>query len=151
MSKTIEATILKKVPNESKLIYAINIFIVASRFLLFSYGSNLNAVFGDVNVSVYGNSDVLKFTFTFKCVLLENQKCNYFNHLLYIAALYLLSIPVSFIKFNPLSLSWYFLQNSRKVLFQAATSQSGKQLHVPRLYIILLCIIVIVNSLEAIR
>ena len=95
-------------------------------------------VFGDVNVSVYGNSDVLKFTFTFKCVLLENQKCNYFNHLLYIAALYLLFIPVSFIKFNPLSLSWYFLQNSRKVLFQAATSQSGKQLHVPRLYIILL-------------
>ena len=77
-------------------------------------------VFGDVNVSVYGNSDVLKFTFTFKCVLLENQTCNYFNHLLYIAALYLLFIHVSFIKFNPLSLSWYFLQNSRKVLFQAA-------------------------------
>ena len=95
-------------------------------------------VFGNVNVSVYGNSDVLKFTFTFKCVLLENQKCNYFNHLLYIAALYLLFIPVSFMKFNPLSLSWYFLPNSRKVLFQAATSQSGKQLHVPRLSIILL-------------
>ena len=95
-------------------------------------------VFGDVNVSVYGNSDVLKFIFTFKCVLHENQKCNYFNHLLYIAALYLLFIPVSFIKFSPLSLSWYFLQNSRKVLFQAATSQSGKQLHVPRLYIILI-------------
>ena len=95
-------------------------------------------VFGYVNVSVYGNSDVLKFTFTFKCVLLENQKCNYFNHLLYIAALYLLFIPVSFIKFTPLSLSWYFLQNSRKVMFQASTSQSGKQLHVPRLYIILL-------------
>ena len=91
-------------------------------------------VFGDVYVSVYGNSDVLKFTFTFKCVLLENQKSNYFYHLLYIAALYLLFIPVSFIKFNPLSLSWYFLQNSRKVLFQAATSQSGKQLHVPRLH-----------------
>ena len=68
----------------------------------------------------------------------EKQKCNYFNHLLYIAALFLLFIHVSFIKFNPLSLSWYFLQNSRKVLFQAATSQSGKQLHVPRLYIILL-------------
>ena len=31
--KNIEATILKKVPNESKLIYAINILIVASRFL----------------------------------------------------------------------------------------------------------------------
>ena len=55
-------------------------------------------VFGDVNVSLYGNSDVLKFTFTFKCVLLENQKCNYFNRLLYIAALYLRFIPVSFIK-----------------------------------------------------
>ena len=95
--------------------------------------------FGDVNVSVYVNSDVSKFTFTFKCVLLENQKCNYSNHLLYIAALYLLFIPVSFIKFNPLSLSWYILQNSRKAFrFQAATSQSGKQLHVPRLYIILL-------------
>ena len=92
-------------------------------------------VFGDVYVSVYGNSDVLKFTFTFKCVLLENQKSNYFYHILYIAALYLLFIPVSFIKFNPLSLSWYFLQNSRKVLFQAATSQSGKQLHVPRLLV----------------
>ena len=96
-------------------------------------------VFGDVNVSVYGNSEVLRFTVTFKCVLLENQKCNYFNYSLYIAALYLLFIPVSFIKFNPLSLSWhFFLQNSRKVLFQMATSQSGKQLHVPRLYIILL-------------
>ena len=96
-------------------------------------------LFGDVNVRVYGNSDVLKFTFTSKCVLLENRKCNYFNHLLYIAALYLLFMPVFFfIKFNPLRLSWYFLQNSRKVLFQAATSQSGKQLHVPRLYIILL-------------
>ena len=98
------------------------------------------AVFGNVNVSVYGNSDVLKFTFTFKCVLLENQKCNYLNHFLYIVALYLLFIPVSFIKFKPLSLPWYFLLNSRKVLFQAATSQSGKQLHVPRLYMILLCI-----------
>ena len=59
-------------------------------------------VFSDVNVSVYGNTDVLKCTFTFKCVLLQNQKCNYFNHLLYIAALYLLFIPVSFIKFSPL-------------------------------------------------
>ena len=65
-------------------------------------------------------------------------KCNYFNHLLYIAALYLLFIPVSFIKFNPLSLPWYFYKILETVLFQAATSQSGKQLHVPRLYIILL-------------
>ena len=83
-------------------------------------------VLGDVNVSVDGTSDILKFTLTFKCVQLEIQKCNYFNHLLYIATLLSLFIPVSFIKFNPLSLSWYFLQNSRKVLFQAGTSQSGK-------------------------
>ena len=93
-------------------------------------------VFGDVNVSVYGNSGVLKFTFTFKCVLLENQKCNHFNHLLYIATLYLLFILVSFIKFKFVMV--FILQNSRNVLFQAATSQSGKQLHVPRMYIILL-------------
>ena len=104
-------------------------------------------VFGDVNVSVSdGNSDVLKFTFTFKCVLLENQKCNYYNHLLYIAALYLLFIPVSFLKIKPIKFVMVFLQNSRKVLFQAATSQSGKQLHVPRLYVILLGISGISNS-----
>ena len=67
-------------------------------------------VFGDVNVSVYGNSDILKFAFTFKCVLLENQKCNYFNLILYIATFYLLFIPVSFIKFNPLICHGIFLQ-----------------------------------------
>ena len=40
--KTTEATIMEKVPNESKLIYAINKFIVASWCLLFSHGSHLN-------------------------------------------------------------------------------------------------------------
>ena len=40
--KTIEATTVKKVSNESKLIYAIYNFIVASWCLLFSYGSHLN-------------------------------------------------------------------------------------------------------------
>ena len=60
------------------------------------------------------------------------------SFIVYCCSLFALRKPVSFIKFNPLSLSWYFLQNSRKVLFQAATSQSGKQLHVLRLYIILL-------------
>ena len=40
--KTIEATMMKKAPNESKLIYAINIFIVVSLCLLVSYGSHLN-------------------------------------------------------------------------------------------------------------
>ena len=38
---TIEATMMKKTPNESKLIYAINIFIVVSLCLLISYGSHL--------------------------------------------------------------------------------------------------------------
>ena len=41
-------------------------------------------VFGDANVSVNGNSGILKFTFNFKYVLFENQKCNSFNLLLYI-------------------------------------------------------------------
>ena len=40
--KTIEATTVKKVPHERKLIYAIYNFIVASWCLLFSYGSHLN-------------------------------------------------------------------------------------------------------------
>ena len=40
--KTAEATIMKIEPNESKLIYAINIFTVASLCLLLSYGSHLN-------------------------------------------------------------------------------------------------------------
>ena len=99
-------------------------------------------VFGDVNVSVYGNSGVLKFTFTFKCVLLENQKCNYFNHLLYIATLYLLFIPVSFIKFNPLSLSWYFfykiLERSCFKSKRRRRKVANSYMYVPRLYFILL-------------
>ena len=51
---------MEQVPNESKLIYVINIFIVASWCLLFSHGSHLNTirVFGDVNVSVNGNRDI---------------------------------------------------------------------------------------------
>ena len=39
---TIEVTMMKKAPNESKLIYAINIFIVVSLCLFISYGSHLN-------------------------------------------------------------------------------------------------------------
>ena len=63
--KTIEASIAKKVLNESQLIYAINIYIVASSCLLFLHGSHLNTdtnqkihFFGDVNVSVNGNCDI---------------------------------------------------------------------------------------------
>ena len=40
--KTIEATMMEKVSNESKLIYAIYTFIVSSLCLLFSYDSHLN-------------------------------------------------------------------------------------------------------------
>ena len=53
---------MKKVLNESNLIYAINIFIVASLCLLFSHGSHLNTktifFFGDVYVSVNWNRDI---------------------------------------------------------------------------------------------
>ena len=81
--KTIEATTVKKVPNERKLIYAIYNFIVASLCLLFSYCShvntttNLNGIFGDVNFSVNGNRKLLlKMYVHFKRDLLENQ--NYY-------------------------------------------------------------------------
>ena len=39
---TIEATMMKKAPNESKLIYPIDIFTVVSLCLFISYGSHLN-------------------------------------------------------------------------------------------------------------
>ena len=76
---------MKKVPNEQKLIYAINNFIVASLCLLFSYCShlnmttNLNGIFGDVNFSVNGNREILlKMYVHFKRDLLENQNYNLF-------------------------------------------------------------------------
>ena len=58
---------MKKVPNKRKSLYAIYNFIVASWCLLFSYGSHLNTmtilndIFGDVNLSVNRNRDILKF------------------------------------------------------------------------------------------
>ena len=69
-------------------------------------------VFGDVSVIVYENSDILNFTFSFKCVLLESQKFNYFKRLLYIATFDFSLHPCKFYKkkINPLSLSWNFLQ-----------------------------------------
>ena len=39
--------------------------------------------FGDVNISINGKNDILKFTFT-----LEIQKCNYFDVLLYLGLLF---------------------------------------------------------------
>ena len=59
--KTIEATTVKNVPKERKLIYAIYNFIVASWCPLFLYGSHLNTTtnlngifFGDVNLAPIG-------------------------------------------------------------------------------------------------
>ena len=77
---------MKNVPNERKLIYAINIFIVASLCLLFSYGSHLNTTtnlndifFGDVHVSVIGNRDILKFMFTLNWAYLRTKSVAIFE------------------------------------------------------------------------
>ena len=83
--KTIEDTTVKKVPNELKLIYAIYNFIVASWCLLFSCCShlntttNLNGIFGNVNLSVNWYREILlKMYVHFKQDLLENQNYNLF-------------------------------------------------------------------------
>ena len=83
--KTIEATAVKKVPNERKLIYAIHNFIVASLCLLFSYGSHLNTTinlsvfFGDVNCSVNRSRGILKCMFTLNGTYLRTKLIIYFN------------------------------------------------------------------------
>ena len=96
---------MKKVPNERKLIYAIYNFIVASWCLLFSYGSDINTAtnlngifFGDVNFSVNRNRDILKCVITLNGTYLRTKIIIYFNILLYIAILYLNSIPVYLLK-----------------------------------------------------
>ena len=91
--KTIEATTVKKVPNERKLIYAIYNFVVASWYLLFSYcctTTNLNGIFGNVNFS-----EILKCMFTLNGTLLKTKITIHFYILLYIAILYLTSIPLN--------------------------------------------------------
>ena len=101
--KTIAATTVKKVPNGRKMIYTIYNFIVASWCLLFLYCSHLNTTtninvfffFGDVNFSVNGNRDsLLKIYVTY----LRTKIIIYVNILLYIAILYLTSIPVNLFK-----------------------------------------------------
>ena len=63
--------------------------------------------FGDVNFSVYGNRTILRKMFVYyKRDLLENQNYNLFYILLYIAILYLTSIPVNLLKMHPLTLPW---------------------------------------------
>ena len=85
--KPIEATTVKKVPNERKLIYAIYNYILTSWCLLFSYASHWNTtskngIFGDVNLAPNRNSNILKCMFTLNGTYMNY---NYFNILLYIA------------------------------------------------------------------
>ena len=71
--------------------------------------TNKNVIsFGDGNVSVNENRDILKFSFTLNVFYLRIKRAIIFNILLYIAIFYLLFIPVSFVKLQQLILSWYF-------------------------------------------
>ena len=109
---------MKKVPNERKLIYAIYNFIVASWCLLFSYCShlntttNLNIFFRDVNFSVNWNREILlKCMFTLNGTYLRTKIIIYFNNLLYIAILYLTSIPVNLLKNAPINIAMVIFTN----------------------------------------
>ena len=109
---------MKKVPNERKLIYAIYNFIVASWCLLFSYCShlntttNLNVFFRYVNFSVNGNREILlKCMFTLNGTYLRTKIIIYFDNLLYIAILYLTSIPVNLLKNAPINIAMVIFTN----------------------------------------
>ena len=109
---------MKKVLNERNLIYAIYNFIVASWCLLFSYWShlntttNLNVFFRDVNFSVNGNREILlKCMFTLIGTYLRTKIIIYFNILLYIAILYLTSIPVNLLKNAPINIAMVIFTN----------------------------------------
>ena len=109
---------MKKVPHERKLIYAIYNFIVASWCLLFSYCShlntttNLNVFFRGVNFSVNGNREILlKCMFTLNGTYLRTKIIIYFNILLYIAILYLTSIPVNLLKNAPVNIAMVIFTN----------------------------------------
>ena len=78
--KTIEATVMKYVPNESKLINTINNYIVAFWCVVFVWESFkykdkliIWHFFGGVNISVNGNSDILKLTFTVNAFFLRTK------------------------------------------------------------------------------
>ena len=100
--RTKEATTL----NESQLIEAINIIFVVSWpfcFIMAVISSQYKMkchFFGDVNISVNGNQNILKFAFPLD-VYYGNQKCNHFNIGLYIAVSYQLFIPVGYVKLHP--------------------------------------------------
>ena len=97
----------KQIDLHNKHIYCI--FFVSVVFLChsFKHKDRLKChLFGDINISINGNHDILKIHVQFKCVLLENQTCNYFDILLSIAIFYLLFIHVSFVKLYQFILSW---------------------------------------------
>ena len=81
---------MNKVLNESKFIYAINIFSVASLCLLFSQGSHLNTKTNQ------------NFIFS---VRLTSASMGIVIFELYIAIFYLLFIRVSFVKIHPVTSS----------------------------------------------
>ena len=63
----------------------------------------------------------------FKRNQLENQNYNYFNILLYIAILYLTSIPVNLWKIAPIEITMViFTKKTENALFKTATARSGE-------------------------
>ena len=74
---------MKNVPNESKLVYAINNFIVASWHLLFSYVSHLNTktnlkmtffsvrlTFGSMGIAMFSFKTTTVIILIFYCILI---------------------------------------------------------------------------------
>ena len=75
--------------------------------------------FGDVNFSVNRNRGILECMFTFNETYLRTRIMIYFNILLYIAILYLTSIPCKFIKIAPIKYCHgNFHTNSGNALFK---------------------------------
>ena len=81
--KSIEATIMIKVPNESKLSYVINILIVVSWLSVvilwqsFKLKDKLKCIFfGDVNVSINASHGILKFVSTLNAFYVRTRSVN---------------------------------------------------------------------------
>ena len=66
--------------------------------------------FGDVNISVNGNHDIFKFTFTLKALCFRTKN------------VIMLFIPVRFVELHPINLSQYFLENTWKYIVLNADS-----------------------------
>ena len=81
----------------------------------FKYDDNFNMFkwyFGDVNFSVNGNREILlKCMFALNGTYLRTKIIIYFNILLYIAILYLTSIPVNLLKNAPINITMVIFTN----------------------------------------